>query len=552
MTSLGSSVNKDDRLEKDRAREDPFYLLESGKLWIKTKDASLIPLVLNDDQKLILKTIKNIQAQGKPVRIWILKARQKGCSTLCEGIIYSHTSQRENMSALIVSDDIEGSNYLFEMSKLYQEKLEENEPHLAPELKRSNEKKLEFAKIHSLIRIDSAMSARMIIDGKKTSRVGRKLTLQLIHLSEVAYFPALKSLLIGLLQSVPKLPNTIIIGETTANGLGGDFYEEWQRAKRGESDWYPLFIPWFTSVEYSMPLEPGEVLELDEEEKRLKEKYSITDEQLKWRRNTIRNECQGDVEIFKQEYPADDQEAFLSSGRPAFNVQVLREYLDKASEPIAIGNLHLKERKIEFEENHKGVLKVWEMPEPGKQYVIGADVAEGLIRRDYSTAIVLDRSSMCQVAEWHGHIDPDLFGVELYKIGRFYNMAFLGVEFNNHGLTTLTTLINGHSLYKTEPYRNLYFKEVLDEQSQRKTKKFGWKTDLKSKPLMIDDLGKAIRERLIGLVSKDLIDECLTYVVLEDGKTGGQGGCFDDRVIACAIAIQMYQQRHDLVFPDIF
>lgn len=69
---------------------------------------------------------------------------------------------------------------------------------------------------------------------------------------------------------------------------------------------------------------------------------------------------------------------------------------------------------------------------------------------------------------------------------------------------------------------------------------------------MIDDLGKAIRERLIGLVSKDLIDECLTYVVLEDGKTGGQGGCFDDRVIACAIAIQMYQQRHDLVFPDIF
>ena len=549
---MGSSVNKDDRLEKDKARQDPFYLLESEKLWIKTKSADLIPLVLNDDKKLILKTIKDIQAKDRPVRIWVLKARQKGCSTLCEGIIYSCVSQRENLNALIVADDIEGSNYLFEMSKLYQEKLEENHPHLAPELKRSNEKKLEFARIHSQIRIDSAMNVRSTIGGSKTSRVGRKYTLQLIHLSEVAYFPSLKALLIGLLQSVPKISNTIVIGESTANGMGGDFYDEWQRAKRGESDWFPLFIPWFTSPEYSMPLEVGEVFELDAEERRLKEKYNLTDEQLKWRRNTISNECQGDLEIFRQEYPSNDQEAFISSGRPCFNVQVLRGYLDKALEPKAIGNLNIKGRKIEFEENTKGYLRVWEMPVHGRQYVIGGDVAEGLIKGDYSTAIVLDRSNMTQVAEWHGHIDPDLFGVALYRLGKFYNTAFLGVEVNNHGLASLISLINGNFLYKTEPYRNLYFKEVLDEENERKTKKFGWRTDLKSKPLMIDDLAKAIREKLIGLKSKDLIDECLTYVIFEDGKTGAQGGCYDDRVIACSIAVQMYQQMHDLVFPDIF
>ena len=87
---------------------------------------------------------------------------------------------------------------------------------------------------------------------------------------------------------------------------------------------------------------------------------------------------------------------------------------------------------------------------------------------------------LAQVAEWHGHIDPDLFGFELYKLGRFYNTAFLGVESNNHGLTTLTTLINGHALHKTESYRNLYFKELIDEENQRRTKKFGWKTDLKA------------------------------------------------------------------------
>ena len=71
----GNDLSTEEVLEKNMARQDPFYLLENGKLWIKTKDASLTPLVLNDDQRRILETIRHLQSRGKPVRIWILKAR---------------------------------------------------------------------------------------------------------------------------------------------------------------------------------------------------------------------------------------------------------------------------------------------------------------------------------------------------------------------------------------------------------------------------------------------------------------------------------------------
>ena len=54
---------------------------------------------------------------------------------------------------------------------------------------------------------------------------------------------------------------------------------------------------------------------------------------------------------------------------------------------------------------------------------------------------------------WHGHIDPDLFGDELYKLGVFYNYAYLGVENNNHGLTTLKR-------YKIENI-GIYFQKLM-------------------------------------------------------------------------------------------
>ena len=148
------------------------------------------------------------------------------------------------------------------------------------------------------------------------------------------------------------------------------------------------------------------------------------------------------------------------------------------------------------------VPRKWQPPPgeaPDEFYAIGADVAEGLVEGDYSCAVVGD-SNFDVVAMWHGHIDPDLFGVELDKLGRYYNDAYLGVENNNHGLTTLTTL-------KKNEYWNLYFSKSYDRIADTMTQKLGWTTSIRTKPLMIDKLAKFIRELHVGLDSDLIISE---------------------------------------------
>lgn len=191
---------------------------------------------------------------------------------------------------------------------------------------------------------------------------------------------------------------------------------------------------------------------------------------------------------------------------------------------------------------------MWRPPEPGHTYVIGADVAEGLETGDYSSAQVLDRRNLSQVCEWHGHIDPDLFGEELVKLGHIYNEALIGCEVNNHGLTTCTTL-------RRLNYGNNYYRKADQVESigqKVKVNRIGWRTDIKSKPLMIDALAEALRKGLMAIPSKATVEELLTFVVNANGSTSAQEGCHDDRVVALAIALQMYQAASlSKIYPSL-
>jgi hypothetical protein len=197
------------------------------------------------------------------------------------------------------------------------------------------------------------------------------------------------------------------------------------------------------------------------------------------------------------------------------------------------GYLHQDERgKVTFVADDKGYISIWQEPDPDRFYCIGADVAEGLVKGDYSCAMVGESEDLDVVAMWHGHIDPDLFGMELIKLGTYYNNAYVGVENNNHGGTTLTTM-------KKNEYWNLYFSKSYDRLNDTLTKKIGWTTSLKSKPIMIDKLAEYIREMYVGVYSELAITEMLTYVIEDRGSTNAQVGCYDDTVIALAIMLQL-------------
>jgi hypothetical protein len=185
-------------------------------------------------------------------------------------------------------------------------------------------------------------------------------------------------------------------------------------------------------------------------------------------------------------------------------------------------------------ERDDGELRVWFDPSPGKRYVLGADVAEGLAHGDYSCADVLELPDGIQVAQWHGHCAPDRFGEIIYWLAMRYSRAFVGVENNNHGLTTLTKL-------RDMNYPDLYAQRVIDDRGSdsKETKKLGWKTTSKSKYKIIDQLAAELREKTHGLSCTETVREMMTYIVNENGGYEAQLGCYDDRVMARAIAGEM-------------
>ena len=163
---------------------------------------------------------------------------------------------------------------------------------------------------------------------------------------------------------------------------------------------------------------------------------------------------------------------------------------------------------------------------------MGVDTAEGLVHGDYSCAQVLDVRAGEQVAVWHGHIPPDTLAHEVYMLALWYNDALTCVESNNHGLTTITHLRHmGHP--------NLFRKRLLNRSTTKVSQEFGWKTTRTTKPLLIDDLGMALRAGEMRVHDRYTLAELRTYVRSERGSMGGSP--HDDRVMALALANEMRQ-----------
>ena len=557
---VDNTVDKKQQLFAYKLRNDRVWYMENF-LKIRNKDSKLVPFSVNKAQHMINEIIEEDTKNCKPKRYIVLKARQLGVSTFTEGYIYHDTSTRENVNSIIIAHEEKATLNLFNMSKLFYEGCPMA---IRPMKKYSNGKELVFEnptpddqeKLKN-----PGLRSKITIATAGTSDTGRSGTYHNVHVSEMAFFPNPKNTMTALLQCVPDTPNTFVCIESTANGVGGYFYDMWHEAVKGKNDFTPIFLSWFCDEEYTLdfpskaaknkfikevntlsPDSSGKMVHTDEW--LLKEQYDLTWEQLYWRAKTIANKCNGDLEMFKQEYPSNPEEAFIASGRPKFDMKAVKEYELNCSDPKAVGDLMKSGGNIIINDNFDGPFKMWIPPQPNGRYCIGGDVAEGLARGDYSVGVVVDESlNVC--AKWRGHIDPDLFGKELVKMARMYNEAYIAVENNNHGLTTLKAILN-------EEYYDIFYTKQYDRVTDEMTKKIGWSTNAKTKPPLIDKLAEFIRERFLGLWDLEIVMELFSYVIDDQGKTNAQEGKHDDCVMALAIALQAFLEgRGQDYLPEI-
>lgn len=485
-------------------------------LKVRTKEGEVKPFVINEAQTILNNKInEQIATEGK-VRIIILKARQMGLSTFVGGWLYHKVSQVKAQKALVVTHLAESTKSLFDMTKRYHDNCPEI---LRPHTKYSSRKELVFDLLDSAYSVATAGG-----DG-----VARGETITQAHLSELAFWaPATaRDNLNAILQAIPNTKGTAVFIESTANGVSGPFYDLWRGAVEGTNGFIPVFLPWNIQKEYREPV-PANFQRTPEEEE-LVEKHGLDNEQLMFRRKKI---AASGRELFMQEYPLTAEEAFITSGRPIFNLEQLQGFLDKAPDPIE----RLALEQDEWVPNPRGELIVYRQHDPGETYYVGADISMGVRGGDWSVAQVFD-SKKRQVAVYRAHVHPDYFATVLYHIGMYYNVARINPENNNHGILTCTRLA------KDMAYPNVYFTTEVDKLTEKETIKIGFSTNVKTKPLIIDQLRAALREQEIELNDKITIRELMTYIANETGGMEAEQGCFDDCVISLALCNHIHEGR---------
>jgi hypothetical protein len=331
----------------------------------------------------------------------------------------------------------------------------------------------------------------------------------------------------------------------------------WQRACDGnaDSDWIPIFFGWWEHPAYRMPLHvpPDEFQRSilrdhpvygDEISER--QKYNLTLEQINWRRWMIVNECEGNLNKFRQEYPGEPTEAFVSSGRPRYcmislsRMPIVRDGVTGELEMERVG----LERKPVFRAraDGRGAVTIFRRPDPTGSYVIGADPSEGHDVRsgepgnsdpDWSVAHVLDLKTGEQVAHFRERMQPATFGELIYALGWLYRWAYLVPEAKGAGLGTIEKLLE-----LAYPLERIHKRRAdADVSGSTLLQHYGFETTQVNRPQLISALDAAIREQSVIVRHPNTLQELRTFIIRPNGRAEHADECHDDEVLALALAV---------------
>jgi len=465
--------------EAATVREHLIYRL----LKIRGKNGSLRNLLLNRAQQDL--------ERSSAKRNIVLKARQLGVTTYVAARFFISTISREGTLSVQVAHDQRSAEEIFRIVHRFLDNLPEQLRQGALVTSRANVRQIVFPMLDSEYRVETAADPN----------AGRGLTIHNLHCSEVARWPRdVAETLASLRAAVP--PEGEIFLESTANGAGGVFYDEWQHAP--ETGYTRHFFPWWWDDSYRRPVE---IVKFAEDELELMQKHGLDAAQIGFRREMKANFRKR----AREEYAEDPESCFLASGECVFDTEIIDQQLRQQA-PVTSETDH--GRLITF---FPSVAAVHGAP---AGYIIGVDPAGGGTEGDYCCAQVIETASGMQCAELHGHFPPGELATRIAKLARDYNNALVAIERNNHGHAVLA------HLSMAQAYTNLY-------QSDGQP---GWLTTAATRPRMLANLEELLARAPFLFLSPRLLAECRTFIRHPDGSCSAAAGTHDDTVMAMAIA----------------
>ncbi|MGB6973963.1 MAG: terminase [Terracidiphilus sp.] len=449
-------------------------------LRVRMRDGRTAPLLPNPVQR----TFE--QRRGR--HNIILKARQMGLTTWTAARFFLRTITQPGSLTLQVAHTQESAEAIFRIVHRFVRGL--------PAPLRLGPLRTSQANVRLLV--FPVLDAQYMVATAGDRNAGRGLTVQNLHCSELARWPGDPAeTLAGLRASLA--PAGELVLESTPQGVGGCFHEEWQKA--AETGLIRHFFPWW--MEPSYRAESVGPASLTEEERELIARERLDLAQIGFRRQ-LRANFRG---LARQEFAEDPETCFLMSGDSVFEIAAIEARLATAPPPI--------------QTRRNGELELWLPPLPGKHYLVAVDPAGGGSEGDYSAAQVLEMETGLQCAEFAAHLG----GLELARficaLAAEYNQAWLVVERNNHGAGIL-------ALAETA----CNYPRIFKQSGQP-----GWLTTSISRPAVLGRLDAALIHQPECFQSRRLLAECRSFVRLANGSTGARPGTHDDRVLSMAIAL---------------
>lgn len=546
------------------------------------------PFVLNHPQRRLIGEFEKMREAGEPIRLLLVKARQWGGSTATQiYMLWIQLMRRKGFNSLIVAQQHAATDEVIDIAKTALdaypcEMLADEGDEMPPKERKYVGNGISNAAIRiprRSFKIKAGSAER-----PDSSRGG---DYALVHLTEVGLWKKTdgktpEDIIRAATSGVLLEPETMVVLESTANGTGTFFHREYEAAKRGSSLYRPLFIPWYDIERYRTPiadkrafartLAEGKDRNFSDDDHLASGEYlwnlweaGASLEAISWYVRIRSGYNSSDT--MASEYPSSDIEAFVNSGAHVFNREKALKLRELCCPPVYSGELVARadsgEEALEgiaFEEDPRGRLKIWEMPDTDAEgepqgvfdrYLVVVDVGGRSIKADWSVIAVFDRLRMkicgppAIVGQWRGHCDMDQLAWTAARIARWYGNALLVIESNTIETRDPERYVDGDQSgfilnQLRRVYPNLYARRQSPEDiAEGRPRKYGFHTNISTKPMIISNLVRVVREGLYIERDEHCIDEFLTYQRRPNGSYAAVAGKHDDLLMTRAIGMHI-------------